>query len=217
MRKTGRTRQSRECERDLARAAPIVVVIAAAVSLLFVQVAGPAKGGETDIAEWHVYRDASGEYEFKYPDSLKLDVLSGTRCANGQCGKLEEVSLRGLTVTDGKTVIRNMLFSIQRGINPRRLPVQQWYESLAHRPLNRSETIISIGGKFAIHRGPFLRSPSVAIINGRSVSRPEELIPDNSTFVPLDGTDMLTISASDGPSEWVKLCNRVRSGLTFAK
>jgi hypothetical protein len=89
-----------------------------------------------------------------------------------------------------------MLFTIQRGINPQRLPIRQWYEALAHRPLNSSETLVSLGGRPAIHRGP---------------------VPDNATFVPLNETDVLTIAVVDGPPEWTELCDKVVSTVTVTK
>ena len=171
-------------------------IVVAAIAFLLAPAALAAPTSDSDTAGWQIYRNASGEYEFKYPDKLKLDLPTGTRCTNGDCKALEDVSLRGQTVTDGKIKVRNMLFVIQRGINPQHLPVQQWYEALAHRPLNASESVISLGGKTAIHRG---------------------YVPDNATYVPLNETDILTIAIVNGPPEWTELCDKVLSTVTVIK
>ena len=207
--------RSRKHRRPVFLAVSVAVFIVAA--LLPARATPAVKSNDTGVASWRIYHNASGEYAFGYPDTLKPNIPTGTSCTNGRCTALEDVSVTGATVADGKMTVRNILFAIQRGINPRRLPVQRWYESLAHRLLNSSETVISIGGRFAIHRGPFARASSAIVINGKRVSRGEKVMPDNTTYVPLNKTDMLTISITDGPPEWVVLCNKVRSTLTFTK
>jgi hypothetical protein len=171
-------------------------IVIAAIAVLLAPAALAAQINDSDTAGWQIYRNASGEYEFRYPDKLKPDLPTGTGCTNGDCKALEDVSLRGQTVTDGKITVRNMLFVIQRGINPQHLPVQQWYEALAHRPLNASENVISLGGKTAIRRGH---------------------VPDNATYVPLNETDILTIAIVDGPPEWTELCDKVLSTVTLIR
>jgi hypothetical protein len=171
-------------------------IVIAAIAVLLAPAALAAQINDSDTAGWQIYRNASGEYEFRYPDKLKPDLPTGTGCTNGDCKALEDVSLRGQTVTDGKITVRNMLFVIQRGINPQHLPVQQWYEGLAHRPLNASENVISLGGKTAIRRGH---------------------VPDNATYVPLNETDILTIAIVDGPPEWTELCDKVLSTVTVIR
>jgi hypothetical protein len=170
-------------------------IITALMAFMLVSAALAAQTSDADTASWRSYRNASGEYEFKYPDTLKPSIPTGTRCTNGDCKPVEDVSLRGQTVVGGKITARNMLLTIQRGINPQRLPIQQWYEALARRPLNASETVISLGGKTAIHRA----------------------MPDNATYVPLNETDVLTIAVVDGPPEWTELCDKVLSTVAVTK
>ena len=52
---------------------------------------------------------------------------------------------------------------------------------------------------------------------GKIVSRSEGMVPDNTTYVPLNETDVLTIAIADGPREWTDLCDKVRSTLSFTK
>ena len=73
-----------------------------------------------------------------------------------------------------------MSFIIQRGINPQHLPIQRWYEALAHRPVQRdSETVITVGGKPAIRRGPLVKAVTVHTVDGKTVSE-RGMVPDNT-------------------------------------
>jgi hypothetical protein len=166
---------------------------------------------------WKTYRNESGDYEVKYPNTLSLSIPSGKTCINGECKTVEEVMLMGPDSTDGKPSVKSMSFIIQRGINPRHLPIQQWYETLAQRPVQPdSETVITVGGKPAIRRGPLVKAMTVHTINGKTGSSSERMVPDNTVYVPLNETDVLTISSPSG-SALSEICSRVLSTLTFTK
>src|SRR5205823_3885636 len=88
-----------------------------------------------------------------------------------------------------------MSFIVQRDINPKNLPVRKWYESLARRPLNPStEAIVMIGGREAVRRRPTTPTETIRVVNGKEASRITVLRPDDTTFVRLNGSDILTIS-----------------------
>jgi hypothetical protein len=91
------------------------------------------------------------------------------------------------------------------------------YERLAHRPLNSSESVISVGGRLAVHRGPRVHGATVTTVGGKKVSTSEGLVADNETYVALDATDVLNISCSSGSADWAELCSAVVSTLTLAK
>jgi hypothetical protein len=77
----------------------------------------------------------------------------------------------GSDSTDVKASVTSMSFIIQRGINPQHLPIQQWYEALAHRPVQPdSETAITVGGESAIRRGPIVKAATVQSGGGNTVS-----------------------------------------------
>ena|ERR1700720_3787978 len=185
--------------------------------------AGPAileaQTTEADTAGWKAYRNESGGYEVKYPDTLSLSMPSGKTCSNGECNAIEQVMLTGRDSSDGQAiVIGSMSFIIQRGINPRHLPIQQWYEALAHRPVNpASETIVTVGGKPAIHRGPLTKAVTVTTVGGKTISSHEGMAPENTIFVPLNGTDVLTISNHSSGIALRETYSRVLSSLTFTK
>jgi hypothetical protein len=93
-----------------------------------------AQATDADTAGWKTYRNESGEYELKYPNTLSLSIPTGKTCTNGECKPIEEVMLMESDSAGGKPSIKSMSFIIQRSINPQHLPIQQWYEALAHRP-----------------------------------------------------------------------------------
>lgn len=191
-----------------------VIAIAAFIAVPAVLDAQTTNAGTTG---WKTYRNESGEYEVKYPDSLSLSIPSGKTCEKGECKAVEELMLMGSDSTDGKPSVKSMSFIIQRGINPQRLPIQQWYEALAHRPVQRdSETVITAGGKPAIRRGPLVKAVTVHTVDGKTVSSSESMVPDNTVYVPLNETDVLTISSPSG-SAFSEICSRVLSTLTFTK
>ena len=176
-----------------------------------------AQATDADTAGWKTYRNESGEYEIKYPNALSLSIPSGKTCGDGNCKAIEEVMLMGSDSTDGKASIKSMSFIIQRGINPQHLPIQRWYEALAHRPVQPdSETVITAGGKPAIRRGPLVKAVTVHTVDGKTVSESEGMVPDNSVYVPLDETDVLTIS-SPSSSALSETFAKVLSTLTFTK
>jgi hypothetical protein len=123
-----------------------------------------------------------GEYEVKYTNTLTLSIPSGGKtCGNGECRAIAEVMLMGSDSTDGKVSVKSMSFIIQRGINPQHLPIQQWYEALAHRPVQPdSETVITASGKPAIRRGPLVKAVTVHAVGGKTVSSGEGMVPDNT-------------------------------------
>jgi len=169
-----------------------------------------------DMADWQTYRNDAGGYAFKYPGGLSLSIPSGTVCTNGDCKPVEEVMLRRYTPADGS--IRTLQFIIQRRINPQHLLVQQWYESLAHRPLDPAfERTVTMAGRTAVARGPLVPGVKGRVEVGKTVSAKEALLEDDTSYVALNDSDILTISISSGPAEWKELCRGVVSTLTFKK
>lgn len=123
----------------------------------------------------------------------------------------------GSDATGGKVTIKSMSFIIQRGVNPRHLPIQQWYEALAHRPVQPDlETVITVAGKPAIRRGPLVKAIAVHTVGGNPVTSIEGIVPDNTVYVPLNDTDVLTISSPSG-SALGATCAKVLSTLAFTK
>jgi hypothetical protein len=192
----------------------MAIAIAALIALPAVLDAQTTDAG---TAGWKTYRNESGEYEVKYPTTLSLSIPSGKTCMNGECKAVEEVMLMGSDSTDGKPSVKSMSFIIQRGINPQHLPIQQWYEALAHRPVQPdSETVITAGGKPAIRRGPLVKAVTVHTANGKTVSSSEGMVTDNTVYVLLNETDVLSIASPSG-SALSEICSRVFSTLTFTK
>jgi hypothetical protein len=176
-----------------------------------------AQTTNVDTAGWKAFRNESGGYEVKYPNTLSLSIPSGKTCQNGECKAVEEVMLMGSDSADGKASVKSMSFIIQRGINPQHLPIQQWYEALAHRPVQPdSETVITVAGKHAIRRGPLVKAVTVHTVGGKTVSSSEGMVPDNTVYVPLNDTDVLTISSPSG-SALGETCAKVLSTLAFTK
>ena len=176
-----------------------------------------AQTTDADTAGWKTYRNESGEYEVKYPNTVSLSIPSGKACTDGKCKAIEEVMLMGSDSTDGKARVKSMSFIIQRGVNPQHLPIQQWYEALAHRPIQLdSETVITVGGKPAIRRGPLVKAVTVHTVGGKTVSSREGMVSDNTVYVPLSETDVLTISSPSG-SALSETYRKVLSTLTFTK
>jgi hypothetical protein len=170
----------------------------------------------SDTAGWKTYRNESGEYQFRFPDTLHLSIPTGKTCSNGECKAIENVMLSSLE-SNGPGSVKSMSFMIQRGINPQRLPIQQWYEGLAHRPLRPdSEAVATVGGKAAIRRGPLVNAVTVHTEGGKTVSRSEGMVPDDTLYVPLNSTDVLTVSSPSG-SALSETYAKVRSTLTFTK
>lgn len=172
---------------------------------------------DADTAGWKVYQNESDGYNVKYPNTLSLSIPSGKTCRNGECKAIEEVMLMGSDSTDGKASVKSMSFIIQRGINPQRLPIQQWYEALAHRPVQPdSETVITVGGKPAIRRGPLVKAVTVHPVGGTTISSSEGMVPNNTVYVPLNEIDVLTISNPSG-SALGETYAKVLSTLAFTK
>ena len=189
----------------------------AIVALIATPAVLEAQATDVDTAGWKTYRNESGEYEIKYPKALSLSIPSGKTCADGKCKAIEEVMLMGSDSTDGKASIKSLSFIIQRGINPQHLPIQRWYEALSHRPVRPdSETVITAGGKPAIRRGPLVKAVTVHTVDGKTVSESEGMVPDNTVYVPLNETDVLTIS-SQSSSALSETYAKVLSTLTFTK
>jgi hypothetical protein len=189
----------------------------AMAALIAVPAVLDAQTTDAGTAGWKTYRNESGEYEVKYPTTLSLSIPSGKTCMNGECKAVEEVMLMGSDSTDGKPSVKSMSFIIQRGINPQHLPIQQWYEALAHRPVQPdSETVITAGGKPAIRRGPLVKAVTVQTVNEKTVSSSEGMVPDNTVYVPLNETDVLMISSPSG-SALSEICSRVLSTLILTK
>lgn len=133
-----------------------------------------------------VFRSPSNSYVVEYPSTLKLHMASGRACASGTCRPIEQASLDG---PDG-----SMTLAIQRDINPKHLAIQEWYESLVKRPLETAtEVPFSVGGRDAVRRRGLVSGAIVRSVNGKVVSRSSALLSDDTIFVPLNATDVLTI------------------------
>jgi hypothetical protein len=172
----------------------------------------------TDATNWKMYHSKSGGYAIRYPNALSLSVPSGNTCSNGECKPIEQAMLMGSDSTAGKASVTSMSFIIQRGINPQHLPIQQWYEALAHRPVQPdSETAITVGGKSAIRRGPTVKAVTVQAVAGKAVSSSKGTAKDFTVYVPLNDTDVLTISIPSSGSVLNEAYGKVLSTLTFNK
>lgn len=126
------------------------------------------------------------------------------------------MTLRRYTPADGS--IRMLQSTIQRGINPQHLSMQQWYESLAQRPLDPAfERAVTIAGRTAVTRGPRVPGVTGRIEGGKTVSATEALLEDDTTYVALNVGDLLTIYSNPGPTEWKDLCRDVVSTLALKK
>jgi hypothetical protein len=188
----------------------------AVVALMAMPSVLEAKTTNADTTGWKTYRSESGGYEFEYPDTVSLSIPSGKSCTNGECKAIEEAMLMGSDSTDGKPSVKSMSFIIQRGINPQHLPIQQWYESLAQRPIQPdSETIITVGGKLAIRRGPPVKVAAVHSFDEKPVSSTAGTVSGNTVYVPLNKTDVLTISSPSSGASLSEICQKVLSTLTF--
>ena len=125
------------------------------------------------MAGWQTYRNDADGYAFKYPGGLSLSIPSGTVCTNGGCKPVEEVMLRRYTAADGS--IKTLQLIIQRGINPQHLSLQQWYESLAHRPLDPAfERTMTIAGRAAVARGPRVPGVTGGVLRVATQYRPRK-------------------------------------------
>lgn len=154
--------------------------------LLSVTLALSALPVSAALAASQLFRGPSGSYVLEYPSTLKLHMASGRACANGACRPIEQASLDG---PDG-----SMTLAIQRDINPKHLAIREWYESLVKRPLEpATESPFSLGGRDAVRRRGLVPGTTVHSINGKEVSRSSALLADDTIFVPLNATDILTI------------------------
>jgi hypothetical protein len=139
-------------------------------------------------SKWLILRDPSNSYVVQYPATLKVITPKGEGCANGTCRSIEQVDLSG---SDGSIAL-----AIQRDINPKRLSIQAWYELQASRPLqSATESVVVVGDRNAIRRRGLVPAETVHMLNGKEVSRNSTLRADDSIFVPLNPTDVLTIVA----------------------
>ncbi len=173
-----------------------------------------AQGSEAGSAGWKTYRNESGDYEFTYPGTMSLSVPKGETCSGGKCKATEQVMLSGCEGAKGGL----MSFVIQRGINPEHLAIRQWYESLAHRPLDKaSEILTSVGGKPAIHRGPLIEGVSAQSDQGKIVSSRKAMLPDDTTFLAINASDVLSISINSTGTKRSEVCARVLSTITILR
>lgn len=152
--------------------------------------------------------ESSGAYVLQYPTTLKVNVPKGEGCSNGTCREIERVDL---AAPDG-----SMTLVIQRDINPKGLAIRTWYESLIKRPLNpATESLVAIGGRDAVRRTGLVPAESVHMVNGKEVSRGSTLRDDDSIFVPLAPTDVLTIVVHAKSQSARATFNRVIETLRF--
>ena len=74
---------------------------------------------------------------------------------------------------------------------------------------------MTIAGRAAVARGPRVPGVTGRIEGGKIVSTTEAVLEDDTSYVALNDSDVLTISVSAGPAEWKELCRDVVSTLTF--
>jgi len=152
--------------------------------------------------------EAARDYTVRYPDSFKVVVPKSYACSGQQCRAADELLMSG---PEG-----SITFVAQRHINPRALAVQSWYESLAHHALQpASETLIEFGGRQAVRRGPLVPAETVVMKDGKEVSRVVNLVHDETIFVPMNGTDVLTISVHSKSKEGDRTLREILNTLTF--
>jgi hypothetical protein len=109
------------------------------------------------------------------------------------------------------------------------LPTRQWrspalvttafsicHSHLINAGVSPTETKVTAGGKPAIRRGPLVKALTVHAVDGKTVSSSEGMVPDNTVYVPLNETDVLTISSPSGAALSV-ICGGVLSTLTFKR
>ena len=156
-----------------------LAIVGLTAALLSAPAVGAAPG-------WKVFRESAGAYVLNYPAAFHISPARGQACSNGDCRPLEEAILSG---PEG-----SMTLVVQRGINPKQLAVRDWYQALVHRPLDPSmERIATVAGRDAVRRGPFAPGAVVRSVNGKVVSRTSGMLPDDTIFLPLGASDILTV------------------------
>lgn len=179
--------------------------------LIFLRIpAALALSANSAAAAAQTLHGPSDSYVLQYPSTLKLHMASGQGCSNGVCRPIEQASLDG---PDG-----SMTLVVQRNINPKHLPIREWYASLARRPLEApTETSFSLGGRDAIRRHGLVPGATVRSLNGKVVSRKSTLLSDDSIFVPLNGSDILTIVVHPKTASAAAMLERLTQSIRFGE
>lgn len=186
----------------------MAVIMNSRRSLIAAVLALTAGASAASEASWKLLREPTGTYTLQYPDTLAMAVPNGNACSNGICRPTEEAILAGPA--------GSMILLIQRGINPKHLTARRWYESLSRRPIQPStEILIQIGGRNAIRRGPLIPGTIVHIASGRQISRASGLLRDNTIFVPVNRSDILTISLRPKNQSGADLFRKILETISF--
>jgi hypothetical protein len=172
--------------------------------------ASAVDGAAPSTSKWKVMSEAARDYTITYPAGFKVTVPKVQTCSDQQCRATDELLLTG---PEG-----SIDFVAQRNINPSALPVQSWYESLAHRAFQpASEALVEFAGRQAIRRGPLVPAETVVMKGGKEVSRALTLVHHETIFVPMNGSDILTISLQPKGSEADGTLTAILNTLTFAQ
>lgn len=158
-----------------------------------------------DIESWRTYRNAKGEFEIKYPNSLTLHEQSGTSCIDNVCHPNESFTLEN----SDKSI--NISFFIQRQLIKNNMTLVQYFESQLHRPLNPPlEKIVALAGKSAIQRKGMFPTVIFTSKNGKNTTT-QSTTYMNAVDIQINQTDMLSINCKS-PS---KIYDEVLSTLNF--
>jgi len=156
---------------------------------------------------WKTYRNAKGEFEIKYPNSLTLHEQSGTRCINNVCQPVESFTL------ENPDQSINISFFIQRQLIKNNMTLVQYFESQLHRPLNpSSEKIISLAGKTAIQRKGMFPTVIFTSEDGKTKTTQSSTYM-NAVDIQISQTDVLSINCKSSS----KIYDEVLSNLKFSK
>ncbi len=202
------------------------------LALLFSLALAPASLFAAPVAataDWKTYNSDKGEYAFKYPEWLHVGMDSGQTCVNNVCKPIEAISLRYLDNSDlAKPMVRNISFTVQRNMNPNALPIDKLYESLSHKPLGPNETVIAVGGKKAVRRGPNTPTQKVTVpigpdgktptvtLGGKN-AQPNSISGTYDYYIPLNATDILTTHCGSTGSLFDETCRTIVLTLAFLK
>lgn len=97
---------------------------------------------QIDISGWKVYRNETMGFETKYPSTWRVRSVKGTGPETVLLSESPQVGKPQLAVQ----------FWVQRKINPRGLPIEQWYadQLLGMRAAPPPKTNTSVGGRFTV-------------------------------------------------------------------
>lgn len=160
-----------------------------------------------DIESWKTYQNAKGEFEIKYPNSLKLHEQSGTSCIDNVCHADESFTLEN----SDKSI--NISFFIQRQLIKNNMSLTQYFESQLRRPLNPPlEKIVSFAGKPAIQRKGMFPTVISTTKDGKTTTTQSSTYM-NAVDIQMNQTDVLSINCKSTS----KIYDKVLSTLKFSK